>query len=41
MNDKEKLEEEYSKGLIHGVWIGGISIGIFMFLLLYLFPLTH
>jgi hypothetical protein len=39
---KEKLQElldsKYSEGLKHGMWIGGISIGIFMFLLMYFFP---
>ncbi len=36
---KRLLEEEYSKGLTHGMWIGGLCIGAFIFLLMYLFPL--
>ena len=36
---KRLLEEEYSKGLTHGMWIGGICIGAFIFLLMYLLPL--
>jgi hypothetical protein len=40
--EKEKLQElldaEYSKGLKTGMWIGGISIAIFIFVLIYLLP---
>ncbi len=43
-SEKEKLQElldsKYSEGLKHGMWIGGISIGIFLFLLIHFFPLS-
>ncbi len=37
---KELLDSKYSEGLKHGIWIGGIVIATFLFLLMYLFPLS-
>jgi len=37
---KELLDSKYSEGLKHGLWIGGILIGAFIFLLIYFFPLS-
>jgi hypothetical protein len=38
---KEQLNSNFLKGFRVGLWVGGISVGFFILLLMYLFPLPR